>query len=149
MAQFYDRLFEGERRRATLVATSAPGDLHEVGIRIVADFFEMRGWDTVYLGANTPAGAVAEATVRHHADLVAVSATRASNVEGVRDVVREVRARAGEVPVLVGGAPFQLAPGLVAYVGANASAATAEAAVLAAEALLGERRGRGGREGPA
>ncbi len=149
MAQLYDRLFEGERRRATLVATSAPGDLHEVGIRIVADFFEMRGWDTVYLGANTPAGAVAEAAVRHRADLVAVSATRASHVEGVRDVVREVRARAGQVPVLVGGQPFQLAPGLVAYVGADACAATAEAAVLAAEALLGERRGPAGREGPA
>jgi methanogenic corrinoid protein MtbC1 len=136
MSQLYDRLFDGTRRGATLVATSAPGDLHEVGIRIIADLFEMRGWDTVYLGASTPASAVADAVLQHRASLLAVSATLSSHVEGVRAVVREVRARTRGVPVLVGGAPFQIAPSLVRYVGADASAVSAEEAVRAAEALV-------------
>ena len=41
-----------------MVATCIGGELHEIGIRMVADFFEMEGWDTYYLGANTPADAV-------------------------------------------------------------------------------------------
>lgn len=139
MSQLYDRLFAGSRRGATLVATSAPGDLHEVGIRIVADFFEMRGWDTVYLGASTPPAAVADAVSRHGASLLAISATLTSHVEGVRGVVGIVRAHVGAVPVLVGGPPFQLAPSLLRYVGADASAATPEEAVRIAETLVAER----------
>lgn len=139
MSQLYEQLFDGARRQATLVATSAPGDLHEVGIRIIADFFEMRGWDTVYLGASTPASAVADAVVQHRASVLAVSATLSSHVEGVRAVVQEVRARARGVPVLVGGSPFQTAPELVRYVGADATASSPEEAIRAAEALtMGE-----------
>jgi MerR family transcriptional regulator, light-induced transcriptional regulator len=52
MAQFYPLIFKSERRGKTLVAACASGELHEIGLRAVADFFEMAGWDTHYLGAS-------------------------------------------------------------------------------------------------
>lgn len=36
---------------------------HEIGMRMVADFFEMEGWDTYYLGANTPTRSILQTIV--------------------------------------------------------------------------------------
>jgi hypothetical protein len=54
MAQLYSRAFPVQGNGRRLVAASVGGELHEIGLRIVADFFEMEGYDTLYLGANTP-----------------------------------------------------------------------------------------------
>ena len=54
MAQLYPYTFSAERSGRRLVAACVSGELHEIGARIVADLFEMAGWDTYYLGANTP-----------------------------------------------------------------------------------------------
>ncbi|HEY5309978.1 MAG TPA: cobalamin B12-binding domain-containing protein, partial [Casimicrobiaceae bacterium] len=50
------------------------GDLHELGARMVADFFEMEGWDSYYTGANTPTGGVVQAIVERRPDVLAISA---------------------------------------------------------------------------
>ena len=52
MSQLYPRIFSTERRGRTLVAARVADDLHEIGLRMVADFFEMEGWDTFYVGAT-------------------------------------------------------------------------------------------------
>ncbi|MBC8039173.1 MAG: B12-binding domain-containing protein, partial [Opitutaceae bacterium] len=54
MSQLYSHIFATAKNGRTLVATCVSGDLHEIGVRMVADFFEMAGWNTFYLGANTP-----------------------------------------------------------------------------------------------
>ena len=45
------------------------------GDRMVADFFEMDGWDTYFLGANTPAESVLRTADERRADVLAVSCT--------------------------------------------------------------------------
>ena len=47
----------------------------EIGARMVADFFEMEGWDTCFLGANTPKESIIETIRAQKADLVALSDT--------------------------------------------------------------------------
>jgi methanogenic corrinoid protein MtbC1 len=54
MSQLYPQIFSTARRNRKLVAACVGGDLHEIGVRMVADFFEMDGWDTYYVGANMP-----------------------------------------------------------------------------------------------
>jgi MerR family transcriptional regulator, light-induced transcriptional regulator len=70
MSQLYPWVFSGVRDRGTMIATAVPGELHELGIRMVADFFEMHGWDTAYLGANVPADGVAEAVTPREPDVL-------------------------------------------------------------------------------
>lgn len=41
MSQLYPCIFASERNGQTLVATCVAGDLHEIGVRMVSDFFEM------------------------------------------------------------------------------------------------------------
>ncbi|MBV9924253.1 MAG: cobalamin-dependent protein [Acidobacteria bacterium] len=137
MSQLYPRIFSTERNGRTLVATCVAGDLHEIGLRMVADFFEMEGWDTFYVGANAPAASVVQAIAERDADVLAVSATITSHVRALRELIAAVRAEreTRHVKVLAGGYPFNVAPGLWREVGADASARDAAGAVEAATRL--------------
>ena len=138
MSQLYPQLFATEKGAGTLVATCVAGDLHEIGLRMVTDFFELEGWDTFYLGANMPPEAVVDTVVKRHADLLAISATISLHLGAVRQLIRMVRARAEcrHVKILVGGYPFLVAPELWRQVGADGCASNALEATGMATQLL-------------
>jgi methanogenic corrinoid protein MtbC1 len=131
MSQLYPVIFATARAGRRIVVACVPEELHEIGARMVADLFEMKGWDSFYLGANTPVGGVVSTVIRRRAHLVAISATMSHHVGAVVDLVRAIRARpeAGAVPILVGGRPFNLAPALARTVGADAAARSAKDAL--------------------
>jgi methanogenic corrinoid protein MtbC1 len=136
MAQLYPRIFRTEKNGRRIVATSIGGELHEIGIRIIADFFEMEGWDSYYLGANCPTAAILQALTDRRADVLAISATMTFHIRAVENLIRAVRASENfhAVRILVGGYPFNVEPELWKRVGADAYAANPSAAVaLAAE----------------
>ena len=54
MPALYSDIFSAERNGAKMLACTIAGDLHEMGIRMLTDYFELDGWDTYYLGANMP-----------------------------------------------------------------------------------------------
>lgn len=54
MNELYPRLLPRQRRALRAVIASVEGELHQVGAKMVADIFEMNGWDAHYLGANMP-----------------------------------------------------------------------------------------------
>jgi signal transduction histidine kinase/methanogenic corrinoid protein MtbC1/ActR/RegA family two-component response regulator len=148
MSQLYPYLFALPKKGRKLVAASVGGELHEVGLRVVTDLFEADGWDTLYLGANLPAGGVVRAVEQHRPELLAVSATMAFHLPGVEQLIALVRSsEAGRgVKVLVGGHPFNVDPGLWERVGADGHATDAGAALDVASTLLGVRE-PGGRKG--
>jgi len=67
-----DKTRQGEK---TVVAACVESERHEVGIRMVTDFFEIDGWNTDYIGANTPAQSLIQAARDRNADVVAISST--------------------------------------------------------------------------
>lgn len=147
MAQLYPHVFQSPRRGRSMVATCVSGEMHEVGIRMVADFFEMAGWDSHYLGANTPARSILQAVEERDARLLAVSATITAHVGTVTELIGAVRAglRGRTLRILVGGYPFNLAPDLWRKVGADGCAASAAEAVALAESW---EAGPGAADGP-
>ena len=105
----------------SLVATSVGTEAHEVGIRMISDLMEQAGWRTTYLGADVPHSDVIESVAQHRADVLAVSATMAGHLRGVRELIALLRAdpRCRGVRVLVGGRPFTINSQLAAAVGAD------------------------------
>lgn len=138
MSQLYPLIFTAERRGKTLVAACVSGDLHEFGLRTVADFFELAGWDTFYLGANVPIPDLLRLLIDRHAHVLALSATIASHVGAVRETIRRVRSSAEckDLLILVGGFAFNLAADLWRKVGADGYARDAAGALALAEDLL-------------
>jgi len=120
-----------------VLITTASGDLHDIGVRMVADHFELEGWDVLYLGASTPAEDVAETVQEYGVDLVGVAAKLVLHVGPAAELIDAVRRAMPErhVPILVGGFPFQLVPGLWRVVGADGEAPNAVEAVRVGEML--------------
>ena len=123
----------------SLVATSVGSEAHEVGIRMIADLMEQEGWRTTYLGADLPHAEIIDSVAQHRAEVLAVSATMAGHIRGVRELIAALRAdpRCRNVRVLVGGRPFTLNSRLAADVGADGWAPSARGGTGAVPQLDG------------
>jgi methanogenic corrinoid protein MtbC1 len=132
MAQLYPFIsVKGqERTKGSIVAVCVSGELHEIGIRMVADFFEMEGWSTHFLGANMPVNDIVEMLHTQKADLLAVSASMSSNVLKAKNLITAVRSSPSpSIKVMVGGYTFNSVPDLWKQVGADYYAENAESAL--------------------
>jgi methanogenic corrinoid protein MtbC1 len=138
MSLLYPRIFSSEKCAGTLVATCVSGDLHEIGARMVADFFEMDGWDSYYLGANTPTPAILEVLHERKPDLLAISANILYHVNSVRALISRIRGTPdlAALKVIVGGRPFNVDTGLWEKIGADGSVSDVQKATILATELL-------------
>jgi methanogenic corrinoid protein MtbC1 len=50
----YPRMFSQPHKNRRALIACVPHEQHEIGARMVADFFELHGWHGFFLGANTP-----------------------------------------------------------------------------------------------
>ncbi len=138
MSQLYPRVFSTERIGRTMVCTCVHGELHEIGLRMVADFFELEGWDTYYVGANAPDRAVLDAVAERRPHVLAVSAAIPSQAGQVARLVARARESSGDgrLRILVGGNAFLSHPGLWRDIGADGFAVDARDAVRVASSLV-------------
>ena len=138
ISQLYPHLFTGIKSNNKLIATSVTGELHELGIRMVTDFFEMDGWDTYFLGASTPNRSIIDMMHEIQPQIIAISATIAFNVDNVKILIQKIRNEVTNYPykILVGGYPFNKNKTLWEKVGADGQAMTAQSAIELANQLL-------------
>lgn len=127
-----------EHNGRVLLAAAVGGDLHDLGIRMVSDLFEMEGWRSQYLGANTPGFAMVEALDHAVPDLIALSAKLIHHLRECESVIRRIRAHADgkSIPILVGGRPFCVDSELWRKIGADGFASSAWEATDTAMRLL-------------
>jgi MerR family transcriptional regulator, light-induced transcriptional regulator len=138
MSQFYPFFFNTPKNGKVMVATCVGGEMHEIGMRMVADIFEMYHWDTYYIGANTPTKSVVRTLIERKAHLLGISATMTYNVSEARRLIAVVRSHpeCQDVKILVGGYPFKLAPDLWKEIGADGWGKDVEDAVAVANQLV-------------
>jgi methanogenic corrinoid protein MtbC1 len=130
MSQLYPYIFRSDRTpRGTIVAACVSGELHEIGARMLCDLLEMEGWNTIYLGANVPAGGIVDVLRDNHSNILAVSASMTFHIPAVREVIAAVRSARPETRILVGGYAFKIAPNLWRDVGADYWTKEAAAAI--------------------
>ena len=137
MSRLYPKIFSSTPHGRRMIAACAGPELHEIGLRMVADFFELGGWDTYYIGANLPLDAVLTAVTKRAAALLALSATMPSHLSYVHRLIQGLRADEAlrSTTVLVGGAAFCMDPDLWRSIGADGFSADAGSAVALAEQL--------------
>jgi methanogenic corrinoid protein MtbC1 len=137
MSELYPQIISSQRVGKTLVAACVGAELHEIGVRMVADFFEMEGWDTYYIGAGIAHEQMVAVIEQRKPDLVALSATMTYHVPMVVSLISAIKtAFADNTPrIMVGGLPFNMSPDLWRTTGADFWAADADQAVQVARQL--------------
>ena len=138
MSQLYPYLFTTERVGQKLVTACVGGELHEIGIRMVTDFFEMEGWDTYYLGANTPGSIILKAIDEYEAKVVGLSIAMPYHRSILKNVVQEIKSSdtGKNTIVLVGGNAINSKAGTWEWFGADGYAPNARIAVETAKKLI-------------
>ncbi len=138
MASLYPYIFTSEKKERKMVACSISGDMHEIGIRMLSDLFEIDGWDTYYMGANMPEANIISALVEQQPQLLAISVTMPFHIIKVHSLINKIRNNIllKNVKILVGGYPFMLSKDLWQKVGADACAPDAKEAILLANTMI-------------
>ena len=138
MSQLYPYIFSSDKTETVFIGTCVGDELHEIGIRMLTDFLEMEGWDTYFLGANTPVSGVLDSIKSYKADIIGISATMIYHIHKVEELITEIRSRLPDTApkILVGGYPFNRDPLLWKKVGADGYARDAGEALSEGEKLL-------------
>ena len=98
------RQYAGVNARATLVATTPQGQLHELGAVMAAALAAEQGWRVVYLGPSLPAAEIAGIASQNHARAVALSIVYPDDDPNVERELHDLRRLLPKnVAVLVGG----------------------------------------------
>lgn len=95
-----------DRVGKVVVVAGIQPELHQVGGKIVADTFEMFGWDSFYIGSNTPLAELARMVRETKPDLVALSLATYFNLSAMRAAIEALRREFPTLPVVVGGRGF-------------------------------------------
>jgi corrinoid protein of di/trimethylamine methyltransferase len=122
--------------KARVVIGTIKGDVHSIGKDIVALMMEANGFDVLNLGANTQPIAYYEKAEEFGADIIGISALMSTTMMHMKDVVEILRERGvrEKYIVMVGGAP--VTQKFCDFVGADAFAPHAAAAVKTAQELM-------------
>lgn len=121
MMQLWPKIFAGKKLDRRILVCTAGNELHEMGGRILCDLMEIKGWNSIYLGAAVPAVNIISAIKKHSPDLVGLSVTIPFYLEQCESAVKKIKANdsIGNVKIAVGGRAFSLAPHLPAEWGVD------------------------------
>lgn len=144
LAQMYPLLCDASQDEVghSAVVASICGEQHALGARMVSDFFEMAGWSSYCIGADSPIEAIVSVLRSRQPDVLALSATVDALGARVRETIQTVRRLPdlAQVRIIVGGRVFQQAPDLWRMVGADGTGRDAREAVTTAMALTLARK---------
>jgi len=122
----------------TMIAASVANNAHDIGIRAIADLYQLAGWRVIYLGSDVPIQDLPVMIGYFDADLLVLSATLDIQIPNIQTAVDEVRERCERnINILVGGYAFDQAPELAKTVGADAYTASVEDALKIGNELTG------------
>jgi MerR family transcriptional regulator, light-induced transcriptional regulator len=99
-------LFSHDPIGRSMIVACIANEFHQIGGRMVADISETKGWDTYFMGANTPMVDLLNMIEKQHADVLALSIAVFFNLPTLRTVIEEVRRYYPDLPIWLGGQMF-------------------------------------------
>ncbi|TVR51994.1 MAG: cobalamin-binding protein [Spirochaetaceae bacterium] len=107
MTLVYPKIFSAEHIGRSAIVSAVSNEYHQIGAKMVADIFELNGWNGYFLGANTPTPDLVRAIVDRRPDVLALSLSISSNLPSLLEIIEQVRSFDDELPILVGGQAFR------------------------------------------
>ena len=115
-----DEKYGGTRAGEKVMVICPPEELHEIGPRMVADFFTLLGFDVTFVGANTPKLSFLSAIEDLKPKYVAVSVSNYYNLIAAEKTISAIREGThGRVKIIAGGCAFDNNPEAYKKIGAD------------------------------
>ena len=137
MSGLYPKINKFPRVNKMVVGAAISNENHNFGLRMVCDYFEMAGWDTVIISDSNDMKSLHDSIMRQGADIIALSITLTKLISPTQELIKRIRSNKehNSVKILVGGYALTLFPDLWREIGADGYGADAEEAVIIADLL--------------
>lgn len=81
-------------------------EFHDLGAKIISDFFEINGWNTYYLGANMPIHDFLKMVEEKQPQIIGLSFNFYMNLTRLTNFIEEIGKKFPEINIIVGGQGF-------------------------------------------
>jgi methanogenic corrinoid protein MtbC1 len=105
--EFYYSIVTKEKAEKTVILSCIEEEMHQIGVKMISDIFEMNGWNSHFLGAKTPTKEIIDYTKLIKPDLLAISLSIYFHLQVLEDMLQRFREEFTDLPVLVGGQAFR------------------------------------------
>ncbi|HJC80127.1 MAG TPA: homocysteine S-methyltransferase family protein [Candidatus Mediterraneibacter excrementipullorum] len=99
-----DKSGEVQEKKGTIVIATVKGDIHDIGKNIVKVLLENYSFDVIDLGKDVPPEKIVDTVLEKKASLAGLSALMTTTVVSMEETIRQLREKAPECRVMVGGA---------------------------------------------
>ncbi|MDH3511566.1 MAG: cobalamin-dependent protein [Gammaproteobacteria bacterium] len=121
----------------TVITAAVAGNIHDIGLRAVADLYQIAGWRSIFLGSDVPMRDLPAMLTFFEADLFLLGAMLSTHIQKVAETIQVIRDRCErDVKIIVGGAAFDEAPQLWRRNNSDGYADSIEGAVALGSSLL-------------
>jgi methanogenic corrinoid protein MtbC1 len=107
MIRLHPRLFNTDRVGKKAVVACIANEYHQVGAKMIADIFEMNGWDGYFIGANTPFNELTRFIEENKPDVIGLSLSIYFNIPELASTLSAIRAKFPETNIITGGQAFR------------------------------------------
>jgi methanogenic corrinoid protein MtbC1 len=107
MSMAYPYLFRKKPISKKVIISCAVNEYHQIGGKMVADIFEMNGWDSYFLGTRTPTGQMLSFIEAIQPDLLGLSLSIYFNFPALKREIEAVNHAFPDLQMIIGGQAFQ------------------------------------------
>ncbi len=104
--EFYTELISNNRTNKKAIVACVENEHHQIGIKMISDVFEINGWSSYFLGANTPTNELISFSKSINPDILAVSVSLYFHIPLLEKMIQQIREEFPSLVILVGGQAF-------------------------------------------
>jgi methanogenic corrinoid protein MtbC1 len=104
--ELFEQIISEQKKSRRVVVAGVENEHHQVGMKMVADVFEMKGWESFFLGAGIPVAELIRFIRRINPDLVAISLSVYFNFVNLLKMLEELRRTFPDLQIILGGQAF-------------------------------------------
>lgn len=104
--EYFEQIISKAKQNRKVVVACVENEQHQVGVKMVADTFEMLGWESFFLGTGIPVQELIRYIHKVKPDLLAISLTVYFNFTNLVKMLTSIRNDFPELKIVVGGQAF-------------------------------------------
>ena len=104
--ELFELIIPKKKYNKKVVAACVEKEQHQVGIKMVADVFEMKGWESFFLGTGIPTSELMKFIREIQPDILAISLSVYFNFANLLKMLELLRNEFPDLQIIIGGQAF-------------------------------------------
>ncbi len=106
LTSVYPEILSKKREGRSIIIACVVNEYHQIGGRMIADLFELFGWDSYFVGADTPIDDLLSMIEEKQPDVVGFSVAMERNLPELNEYIKKICDLYPDLEIIVGGQAF-------------------------------------------